>query len=45
MMIAELLAGISVFFFIDSRKTGGRSKLVLIISLMIGIVSLLLLIF
>lgn len=39
MMLAELMAGIVVFFVIDSKKTGGRSKMVLILSLMIGTVS------
>ena len=39
MMLAELMAGIVVFFVIDSKKTGGRSKMVLILSLLIGIVS------
>ena len=39
MMLAELMAGIVVFFVIDSKKTGGRSKMVLLLSIMIGIVS------
>jgi hypothetical protein len=38
-MLAELMAGIVVFFVIDSKKTGGRSKMVLILSLLIGTVS------
>ncbi|CAD8128532.1 unnamed protein product [Paramecium sonneborni] len=45
MMLAELMAGIVVYFIIDSKKTGGRSKLVLILSVMIFLTSLLLIIF
>lgn len=39
MMIAELMAAIAVYFIIDSKKTGGRSKLVVFISLLICAVS------
>lgn len=41
MMIAELLAAIAVYFIIDSKKTGGRSKLVVLISLLIFGISVL----
>lgn len=40
MMLAELLAGIVVYFIIDTKKTGGRSKLVLILSILICITSI-----
>lgn len=45
MMLAELMAGIVVYFIIDSKKTGGRSKLVLLLSVMILITSVILIIF
>lgn len=40
MMLAELAAGIVVYFIIDTKKTGGRSKLVLILSILICITSI-----
>ncbi|CAD8192345.1 unnamed protein product [Paramecium pentaurelia] len=45
MMLAELMAGIVVYFIIDSKKTGGRSKLVLLLSVLIFITSVILIIF
>lgn len=45
MMLAELMAGIVVYFIIDSKKTGGRSKLVLLLSVMIFVTSVILIIF
>ncbi|CAD8208345.1 unnamed protein product [Paramecium octaurelia] len=44
MMLAELMAGIVVYFIIDSKKTGGRSKLVMILSVMIFVASVVLII-
>lgn len=35
MMLAELCAAIAVYFIIDSKNTGGRTKLVVIVSLII----------
>ncbi|CAD8097926.1 unnamed protein product [Paramecium primaurelia] len=45
MMLAELMAGIVVYFIIDSKKTGGRSKLVLLLSVLIFVTSVILIIF
>jgi hypothetical protein len=41
MMVSELIANLTVLRVIDSKVIGGRSRLVIVLALLIGLVSML----